>query len=471
MTIKLLKNKHILLLLIYTTVLIFFTIFSYKIMFHDAWEYLALTKKFAGYLNKDVFIVHSLAYPFFLSFFVKFFPSVLTMKLVNIGWIFLIGFLLYKSGSKKTSFLIWVFSPITWVMSIQISPVLPASFFLLVAYLSIKKWQDTHKNLYFIISALSLGLSAVFYDLAIIYILFFILSFFYDRKLKEVIFYSLFTFLSFSLRLILDASLFSLTIKDKLIIFPFYSLLRFWGAMLIIKLGLHPAIPISQLSFSNFNYLYFLFIISPLLFYIFKINYKKNKNIIIFLILSILLLLFQGKKYIYYLVLAPIFSILLGKIFERKQLLLHIIISSFIILLMTYPYFIEDEQTVKKRNLETKDLKMITEDFSFDAAVFSTNTLVEFYIWDKNLPYFISRENYNRILQNNQYFTYYIFEIKSKLDISGVLESKIGLKMNIKEGIDYQNLPLLLEKEEIPPRDYKLIKCYNLLCVYQKISD
>lgn len=468
-SIKFLRNKYLLFFLLYVAMLVFFAIFSYKIMFHDSLEYIFLAQKFAGYSNKDVFIVHSLAYPFFLSFFVKYFPSLLTMKLVSVSWIFLIGLLLYKCGSRKTSFIIWIFSPITWVMSIQIAPILPATFFLLAAYLSIMKWQENNKNRYFIISALSLGLSAVFYDLAIFYVLFFILSFFYDRKLKEVIFYSLFTFLAFSLRLILDASLFSLAVNDKVFLFPFYSLLRFWGAIIIIKLGLHSMIPVSKLSFSSFYYFYFLFMISPLLFYLFKINYKENKKVIIFLTLSTLLLLLQGSEYIYYLAFAPIIIILLSKVLKRKQLVLHIIISSFIILLVTYPYFIKNKQETERRNLEISDLKRIIQDFSFDAAVFDSKAYTFFYIWDKNYSlYTITAEKYNKILQNDLYITYYTFETKQNIDVERVFELKTGLKLNVKEGIDYKNLPLLLEKEEPAPKGYKLTKCYDLLCVYQK---
>lgn len=465
---RFLKDKYITLFLIYILTLLFFAFFSYKIIFHDTWEYMALAKNFAGYLNRDVFIVHSLVYPFFLSFFVKYFPSVITLKLISTGWIFLIGLLLYKLGAKKTSFLIWVFSPIAWVMSIQIAPILPASFFLLAAYFSIRKWQENYKSPYFIISALSLGLSAAFYDLAVIYILIFILSFFYNRKLKEVIFYSLFVFLSFSLRLILDASLFSLTINNILIPFPFYSLTKFWGAILIIKLGLHSMIPASKFSFSNLSSLYFLFIISPLLFYLFKVKYKNNKNVIIFLVLSIILLFIQGSEYYYYLIISPIVIALLSETFGKKELLLHIIISSFIIFIFTYPYFIQDKQEIEERILIMDDLRLMNKDFSFDAVVFDVNTFALFYLWDKNLPYFISKEEYDKVSQDDKYYAHYTFEVKPKINVDSTLELQTGLKTRVKNNVNYETLPWLLEKGRTPPEGYNLTKCYKLLCVCQK---
>lgn len=466
---RFLRNKYAILFSIYIVVLIFFAAFSYKISFHDTFEYIFMAKQFAGYANSNTFSVHSLLYPFFLSFFVKYLPSILTLKLVNLIWIVSIGLLLYKSELKKKSFLIWVFSPIAWIMSVAIAPILPATFFLLIAYLSIIKWQENKRSLYFIISALALGLSAAFYDLALIFALFFILAFFYNKKFKDVIFYTLFVFLSFSTRLLLDASFFILTIKDTLIPFPFYSLIRFWGAMLIIKLGLHPVFPVSKLSFFSFHYLHFLFIISPLLLYLLKINYKKYKHSIIFLALSTSLLLIQGSYYHYYLPLAPIMIILLSKTFKRKEILCHILVSCFIIFIIVNPYFIPDKQEIKNRNLVINDLKTINQDFSFDVIVFDTDTFAMIHLWDKNLPFIMSPYEYNYVSQNDKYYTYYVFEVKPKIDTQKILEIQLGLKPNIKDNIDYETLPWLLEKGKAAPEGYDLVKCYELLCVYQKI--
>lgn len=466
--IKFLKNKYALLFFIYVVVLILFTACSYKIMFHDTWEYMGVAKKLAGFLNRDVFIVHSLMYSWFLSFFLKVFPSFLTMKVVNISWVILTGLLLYKSELKKTSFLVWVFSPIAWVVSPIISPVLPASFFLLVAYLSIKKWQENKKALHFWISALALGLSAALYDFVIILVVLFILSFFYNKKFKKVITYSLIVLLSFSLRLMLDASFFSLAVNNKLIPLPIYTLIRFWGAISVIQLGLHPMIPSSKLLFSTrLEFWNFLVIISPLLFYLYKINYSKHKNVIIFLASSTIILLLQGGGYIYFTLLAPIAIVLLSELFGRKELIIHIIVSFFLIIIMTYPYFIPDRQEVEKRNLIISDIKAVNNDFSFDAVVFDTKTLAMFYIWDKNLPYLVSRDEYNRILEGIDYYSQYIFKVESEFDMDRTLEVKAGLKTTVNKNIDYSNLPFLLEKGETPPKDYKLTKCYSLLCVYE----
>jgi len=462
------KKIYVLLFLAYILVLIMFVTFSYKLIFHDTWEYISLAKTFAGFDNSSAFSVHSLVYPFFISFFVKIFPSILTMKLVNISWLILIGLLLYIFDFKKYAFVIWIFSPITWVSSVVISPFLPAAFFFLVAYLSIQKWLENKKNSYFIISALALGLSAAFSDVSMILVLFFVVSFFYDKKFKKVIIYSLLVLLSFSVRLILDASLFSLAVNSKLIPFPIYSITRFLGARLIIQLGLHPVIGTTKLDFASFGFWSFLIVISPLLFYLCKINYQKHKKAIFFLTLSTVLFLFQGGSHLYFIILAPVAVLLLSETFRRKELILHIVLSSIIIIFMVYPYFVVDKQELEKRNLIIDDIQMIKKDFSFDTVVFYPDTLADFYMWDKDLPYFVSPEEYGRIINGNAYYSQYTFETRSKIDMQKTLEFKAGLKAEAKEGIDYRNLPWLLEKGEKPPEGYKLTKCYQLLCVYQK---
>lgn len=462
------KKSYLLLFLAYIVSLILFASFSYKLIFHDTWEYIYLAKNFAGFFNSSVFSVHSLVYPFFISLFVKIFPSILTMKLVNIIWLILTGLLLYIFDFKKYAFVIWIFSPITWISSVVISPFLPAAFFFLIAYLSIQKWLENKKNSYFIISALALGLSAAFSDISMILILFFIIVFFYDKKFKRVISYSALVLLSFSARLILDASLFSLAVNSKLMPFPIYSIIRFLGARLIIQLGLHPMIGTTKLELASFGFWSFLIIISPLLFYMYKVSYQKHKKAIIFLALSTGLFLFQGGINLYFIILAPIAVLLLSETFRKKELILHIGLSSIIVILMVYPYFAIDKQEVEKRNLIINDMQMVERDFSFEAVVFRTNTLAQFYMWDKNLPYFISPEEYDRITNDNTYYSQYTFETISKIDMQKTLEFTAGLKAEAKEGIDYRNLPWLLEKGEKPREGYKLTNCYQILCVYEK---
>ena len=185
--------------------------------------------------------------------------------------------------------------------------------------------------------------------------------------------------------------------------------------------------------------------------------------------MSTILFIFQGGSYIYFILLAPIVVVLLSKIFKRKDLLLHIIISCFLIFIFVNPYFVQDKQEIEKRNLVIDDLKTISDDFDFDAAVFDRKTFAMFFIWDKNLPFFVSVDEYNKVMQGDDYYTNYAFEVEPKIDTSKIFEFKTGMKINIKEDVDYENLPWILEKGQTPPEVYSLTECYDILCVYQKI--
>jgi len=466
---NILKDNYFLLFAAYAVVLSLFVAFSYKIIFHDTWEYISLTEKLAGFFKSDVFIVHSLVYPFFLSFLLKAFPSVLTMKLANVLWSLLIGLVLYKECSKKSAFLIWAFSPIAWMVSPIISPLFPASFFILLAYVWIKKWEEYKERKHLVLSAFALGLAAAVYDLGLVIALIFVLSFFYNQRFKKVIAYVLIVFLAFSIRLIIDASFFSIMINDKILPFPIYTLIRFWGAITVIQLGLHSMIPVSKISLlANISSWTFLVVISPLTFLIYKVNMRKNRSVMIFLALSTLLFLFQGGGFLYFFLIAPIVVMLLIDVLGKKEIIIHAAMSCLLIVLLTYPYFVQDKEEIKIRNMTISDIKSVSKDFSFNAAVLETDTLARLYIFDKNTPYLLTKSEYEKALQTESYYTYYSFRLGSKIGLDRKLEVSAGMKSTKNENIDYNSLPFLIKKGEVVPEGYKQTKCYSILCVYEK---
>ena len=144
---------------IFAIALILFSVFSTKISFHDSHEFISIAKYFAGVENIDLFIGHSILYPFIMSFFIKFWPSFTMIKLINSLWIFLIGLSLLFHFKNKKAFILFAFSPLTWFISIQTTPVLPASFFFLLSYLFFLKKHKKHNILF---SGLFLGISIAF---------------------------------------------------------------------------------------------------------------------------------------------------------------------------------------------------------------------------------------------------------------------------------------------------------------------
>jgi hypothetical protein len=81
-------KKRNYLLIIFGILLILFAIFSSKVSFHDSYEYITFSKNLAGIDNLNPFVAHSMLYPLIISLFIKIFPTFLTIKLINILWVF-----------------------------------------------------------------------------------------------------------------------------------------------------------------------------------------------------------------------------------------------------------------------------------------------------------------------------------------------------------------------------------------------
>ena len=118
---------------VFFAVLGIFAFLSTRMIFHDVPEYITIAKNFAGVNNIDLFSTHSLFYPLMISPFLKMWLSLIMIKLVNVFWLFLIALVLLFWLKDKRAFIIFAFSPLVWHLSVQTTPVLPASFFFLIS--------------------------------------------------------------------------------------------------------------------------------------------------------------------------------------------------------------------------------------------------------------------------------------------------------------------------------------------------
>lgn len=282
------KNIFIVTVIILILGFLYFVLFSSRISFHDTHEYITVTKELAGINNVRVHSGHSYLYPFIMSFFVKIFPSIITIKFINFFWLFLTGLLLYFHSRNKKMLLLWGLSPVVWYMSIQISPILPTAFFFTLGYILFKIYQKQNSRKHLIFSALSFGVCLSLYEPALILVGLFFVIFFYDRIFKDALLFLLFIIPTFLLRLILDYYLFE---------FPLYSWIRYMGNNILILAGRSFDIPTAYATYV----LVVLLFISPLLFYLYKTKLKENIKEILFL--SILFIFFMlrggepGKQY------------------------------------------------------------------------------------------------------------------------------------------------------------------------------
>lgn len=442
-------KKNVLGLGLFGIILVIFSIFSRKIGFHDSYEYITIAKYFAGINNVDLFSGHSLVYPFFISIFLKIWPSFIMLKLVNVLWVFLIALALLLWLRNKKAFILFVFSPLTWYLSIQTTPVLPASFLFLISFIFFHKEKLKYHLAY---AGLFLGLSCVFYTPMILVGGIFIGVYFWNRSLKEVLKYFLFIFVGFLPRMILDMYLFSM---------PIYSLIRYGGANFIVFVGLNPVTDGVNL-FSNLGILSILVIISPFLFRLHRLDFKKYKKIFLFLIILSLILLLRLQQITYFLILSPILLILLSKILTQKEVVWHCAISIFLILILTFGFFTFNEETLLK-----KDLGMIREDYDFDYVIggpFEVLKLASM-VWDDDF-YFVWFQDFEASLENQTEIRGYDFDFDSKVPLKDKLV--ISASFNRYEDKTYENYIFVTKKDFEYLDNLKLSKCYNILCVYEK---
>jgi len=431
--------------------LVLFAVLSTQAIFHDVPEYLTIAKNIAGIQNVSLFIGHSVVYPALISLFLKIWPSLVMIKLVNCLWIFLMGLALLYFFKNKNAFLIFAFSPLTWYASIQTTPILPASFCMLMAYFFIKQEKTKHRLLY---SGLFLGLSAAFYDPMLLVTVVFILVYFWDKKLNDVFKYAIAFAIGILPRLILDYWLFKM---------PFYSLIRYFGTNALISLGLNPSQKIP--GFTLQIIILSLVAISPLLFRVYKLKLKENLKDILFLGIIFILLLFRASLLKYFMLISPIVILLLSGILSKKEIKWHCILSIPLIILLTWSFFGYNSDVSAQ-----KDIRIIIQNYNVNyiiAEPYNANYIASF-LWQNN-PKIIWFEDYNASINNQTSWKTYDFQI-SHPRISLREDIHILAVFQRPENITYENSILVAEKmgnESSELFGFKLDRCYGSLCVYK----
>lgn len=454
-------------ILLFALILLAFAFFSTKVNFHDSPQYIAMSKEIAGISNSKVFAGHSIVYPVFISLFLKILPSLLTIKILNVAWLIAITLLLNKLTRNKKVLLLWCFSPIVWMMSIWISPLLPASFFFLLTYYFYKKWELENKKHYFALSALSFGICLSLWTAMIIFGALFLIVFFYDKKFKDFFYYLLLIVPTLLIRFILEYIYLGL---------PFYSFIRVIGSVLARQLGL-ASFMATELRSPPLELLYLiifgLIIITPFLFKIYK-SYPRYKQETIFVILAgVFSVIYTVQSY--YLLIAPLAFVILN--LKRKEIIVHSVLSVVIILtIITGHAEVETESYFgnTKDIIMQQDLKQINQDFLYTEYLagdvskdFSVAELNINY-WDNNL-YFVSVEDYKLYLENETNKVDYKLEVEPKIN---TMRDKLILnaQLTIDTEQDF-DLPLITRRDiEVGFEEYSLTKCYQLLCVYEKTT-
>lgn len=431
----------------FASILILFAFFSQKITFHDSHEYITVAKYLAGIHNVNVFIGHSIVYPFFISFFLRLWPSATMIALVNVLWIFLIGAVILFSLNNTKAFILFAFSPLTWFVSIQTTPILPASFFFLLAFIFFKK-ENIPFHIFF--SGLFLGIACSLYTPVLLIGFLFVLVYFWNKNFKSIIGYAVTLFFGMLPRFIIDYYYFNM---------PLYTFIRYAGANLIVSLGLNPATDTLHLL-SNPEVFLIFFAISPFLFKLYTIDFYVYKEELLFVGLSFMVLFVRAALLKYFLLISPVIFLLLVKVFSKKDMQWHCILSLFFIFFLTANFFMAPEEHALKNDLE----QIITEHTNSsivggpsEALTFAT------YLW-KNEPYFIWFEDFEASISHEQVYRTYTLEFNSKIPLKDSLEISAAFKRFTNE--TYVDYIIVSGKGSNLSSYYTMMNCYTVLCTY-----
>ncbi len=465
-------NRPIIYIILFALAILLFNIFSYRTGFVDSAEYINVAKSLAGLMNTNVFIMHSIVYSLFLAIFLKIFPYLLTLKLLNASWLVLDAILLYKITSNNNALLIWIFSPIVYYSSTWVNQFMPISFLFLLSYYYLKKYEADNKIFHLAISALSLGLIISIRAQMIIILSIFLLIFLYNKPLKTTIYYILFTIPTASILLLVDYYYFNM---------PFYTSLSFVGSVLLDQ---------TRKSFFGYpEWMLFPFIISPLTFLLYKLNFKQYKREIIFLILFVATMFVIQLRF--FLAVAPFVAYLLSSIMTKKQLITNTLISIVLISVITYPYFLQD--TEEQRVIQ--DLNAIKAEINPAVAVVTNGGAYSFpalptSYWNEPGPRYIWSRDLELYLKGNPEYRNVELNSNPRLDADKIVKISFSASSNkdplLTDDFLATNPYFILNKKEhrynpgtktltilwrgeldIP--QVNLVKCYQELCVFRKI--
>lgn len=453
----------------------------------DLADYSDTARYFAGNYAADIRSSHSYLYGFIHAPLIRIFDSFFVFKITSL---LILGMLVYSvyciSGKDRRAFALMLLSPVVWYMAPWISPIQLASLCMLWAYYWVAKYDETTSVRHLLYAGALIGLGLAMWDTILFFGAFLLIPYLWNKKAYHLGITCAGIIIGLLPRLVLDYTLFA---------FPFFSLLKsFFGTLTnAFFLGRGSAY---AGSFAN-DLVLFALIALAVPFYFWqactsKSFISKNKKILFFIVLS-LLLIFINPQIRYTLTLVPIITVLilphLSQAHWRKQIL----ISSAIIVLFIAPTalqtmysFNESEYydiTEVLTHLSTlrltaesesqilaRDLEKIEQDYPHQRFIVFGQAdyyqkLAHLY-WGENITEFVSVQDY--VLWQKNETT--LFE--KKLTFIPLINDRRaiwvggGIFKNPNEDTDYDVLRygIAFDKDSIDPA-YETIQSYEQLIV------
>jgi hypothetical protein len=262
---------------------------------------------------------------------------------------------------------------------------------------------------------------------------------------------------------------------------PFYTSLSFVGSVLLDQ---------TRKSFFGYpEWMLFPFIISPLTFLLYKLNFKQYKREIIFLVLFVAAMFVIQLRF--FLAVAPFVAYLLSSIMTKKQLITNTLISIVLISVITYPYFLKD--TEEQRVIQ--DLNAIKAEINPSVAVVTNGGAYSFpalptSYWNEPGPRYIWSRDLELYLKGNPEYRNVELNSNPRLDADKIVKISFSANSNkdplltgdflatnpyfILNKKEYRYNPgtktlTILWRGELDIHQVNLVKCYQELCVFRKI--
>tara|TARA_Y100000034_G_scaffold136130_1_gene210974 strand:+ start:1192 stop:2655 length:1464 start_codon:yes stop_codon:yes gene_type:complete len=472
------------------TILIVITLLTNFYGEADIYDYQDVSKYFSGKYSAKIRTSHSYLYGLIHTPFVSMLENYFIFKVTSLISLLLIVYSIYWiSGKNKKALWLILLSPIIWYMSPWVSPIQLASLIFLWGYYFITKYERSNKVKHLFFSAALIGLSWAFWDGILFIIPLFIASFLYDKKLIHSIYFISFLILGVLPRLILDHFLFG---------FALFGIARHVLASLALAAnqGIY-----NQESLSGI--LRFILVLLFIPFYTYLIfkkkNFLKNKKTAIFIILVTILLIINSQVR-FTLLITPIIILSLYKILDKKGLLLQISFSLILAVLVINPYVIQTSYDLQneepssgkdfasiilsinnlkisknfRNEILSEDLSKIIEKNPNQVFVVGNKpdnyqVLADIY-WGSEVKEFVSIQDYNLFLENNQTIAEKEFcsstKIKNRRDLCGSLT----IRNSFNDETDYKSIQYGISLDNsLDIENFELIGEYELLRLYKKV--
>lgn len=450
----------------------------------DVHEYIASAKYFAGDYPADIRASHSMLYGFITSPLISLFNNFIGLKIASIIILILIIISVYYISEKNQKALLLIsLSPIIWYIAPWISPIQLASLLFLWAFFFINKFEKTSKIYYLLYSGILFGFSASVWNSVIYFALFLIICFFYNKKLNHLLFLILAILIGFLPLFIFEQKLYG---------FFLYSMAKTFISNVIVFIygSIYSGVVHNSTIFDYFSFLIMIPFLSFILFK--KDNFIKYKKIIIFLIFSLFFMI-TNSQIRYLLIIYPIIILLLSETIDNKQFKKQIVIFLIVTLLVITPYLVQikystnspefnsfinnlDKWIVYPYNIDdliVNDLKQISSEYP--NAVFLVGNTADYYAvlasdyFEGNIKEFVSLQDYEMYFKNESIFFSKRLESKPTIPERRIIWIEGGISKNLNDNTNYKNIVLGIGVDEpLNETGFSLVKKYNILYLSKK---